>query len=153
MKVYPGKRGFCCFSCGEAGDVIHFTQKLFSLPFRDAMRKLNDDFALGILMDGKPAQQTAEQKRKMMELREREEQQRREREQAERDYWAKFDRWRALCRQRDLYRPKPLDADLDPLFEEAVRLLPQAEYELEIADGRRRQYGAGNQTDPALHAG
>lgn len=153
MRVYPGKRGFCCFSCGEAGDVIHFTQKLFGIPFRDAMRKLNVDFGLNILMDGTPSRQNDAQRRECERRRLQEERDKQEREEAERDYWSKFDRWKALCAQKEKYRPNPLDENLHPKFAEAVRLIPQAEIELEIAEGRRIKCGAGTQTDPTLHAG
>ena len=40
--------GFHCFVCGASGDVIGFVQELFSLRFIDAVKKLNDDFGLGL---------------------------------------------------------------------------------------------------------
>ena len=40
MKVYPGSRGFHCFTCGEGGDVIHFVRKHDGLGFEDAVRKV-----------------------------------------------------------------------------------------------------------------
>ena len=153
LKVYPGKRGFCCFSCGEAGDVIHFAQLFFGADFQTAMRKLNEDFNLGVLTCGDPGHIDHNRARLAEQRRREEERAKQEREKINADYWAKFDRWRALCNQRDMYRPKPLDANLHPLFVEAVDLLPSAEYELEIAEGRRRKYGAGAEADPAVHAG
>ena len=153
LKIYPGKRGFCCFSCGKAGDVIHFAQLLFGANFQTAMHKLNDDFGLGVLVDGRPTNMDLERQRQTERLRREEERAKRERDEINADYWAKFDRWKALCDQRDKYHPKPFDANLHPLFVEAVDLLPAAEYELEIAEGRRRKYGAGAEADPAVHAG
>ncbi len=38
--------GFCCFACGEKGDVIAFVRKLFGLTPYEAARKLAEDFIL-----------------------------------------------------------------------------------------------------------
>ena len=43
-----------CWSCGENGDVFDFVQKYFGIGFREALHKLNDDYALGIDLKGKP---------------------------------------------------------------------------------------------------
>ena len=48
FKIYPGDRGFYCFGCGAAGDVIKFVQLLFNLSFIEAVKKLNSDFSLGL---------------------------------------------------------------------------------------------------------
>jgi hypothetical protein len=46
MKLY--RRRYKCFGCGESGDVIDFVSRILSLPFRDAVARLNTDFRLGI---------------------------------------------------------------------------------------------------------
>ena len=51
MKIYPGQRGFHCFGCHTGGSVIDFTMKLYDIPFRDAIKKLNADFSLGLSVD------------------------------------------------------------------------------------------------------
>ena len=43
-----------CFVCGEGGDVIRFVQAYFGLSFKDAVRKLNDDFHVGLPIGTKP---------------------------------------------------------------------------------------------------
>ena len=48
MKVYDGNRGYHCFGCGKNGDIIDFVQDYFGTSFRDAVKKLNDDFCLGL---------------------------------------------------------------------------------------------------------
>ena len=35
-----------CWACGACGDVINFTMKYFGLSFKDACKKLSDDFGL-----------------------------------------------------------------------------------------------------------
>ena len=52
MVVYPAQRGYHCFACGETGDIIDFVCKMFNLTFRDACRKLNEDFCMGLDFDG-----------------------------------------------------------------------------------------------------
>jgi hypothetical protein len=43
------KGGFNCFVCGEKGDAIGFTQKLFGyIKPIDALKRLNNDFRLGL---------------------------------------------------------------------------------------------------------
>lgn len=54
LKVYPGNRGFHCFGCGKGGSVIDFTSELFGLDTMGAVRRLNEDFALGLTLDRKP---------------------------------------------------------------------------------------------------
>lgn len=51
MHVYPGRRGWFCYVCGEGGSVIDFTMKLFGLDFIDAVKKMNDDFCIGLDID------------------------------------------------------------------------------------------------------
>lgn len=48
LKVYPGHNGFYCHACTAGGSVIDFVMKLFNIPFREAVRKINDDFCLGL---------------------------------------------------------------------------------------------------------
>lgn len=51
LKIYPENRGFCCFGCGASGSVIDFTMRLFDIPFKEAIKKLNSDFSLGLSLD------------------------------------------------------------------------------------------------------
>ena len=50
MKIYDN--GFKCFGCGEGGDIIKFVEKQFEFSPINACRKLNDDFGLGIDING-----------------------------------------------------------------------------------------------------
>lgn len=43
---------FHCFSCDRGGDVIDFTRAYFNLGFREACKRLSDDFGLGLDFDG-----------------------------------------------------------------------------------------------------
>lgn len=57
---------FHCWTCGEKGNAIGLTEKLFNLSFRQAMMKLNMDFSLGVSADRptfRERQQMAETKK------------------------------------------------------------------------------------------
>lgn len=49
--------GFYCWSCGRKGSVIQFTMDLFGIDFPTALRKLNDDFNLGLQLDRPPTRE------------------------------------------------------------------------------------------------
>lgn len=49
MKVFPDH--VYCWGCHYSGDVIKIVETLFDLEPLDAMRKLNDDFAVGLPID------------------------------------------------------------------------------------------------------
>lgn len=53
LKIYSDNRGWYCFGCNRGGDVIDFVRLLYNLNFPAACKKLNDDFALGLSIDGK----------------------------------------------------------------------------------------------------
>ena len=47
---------FRCYSCGASGSAIDLTSQLFGLAPIDAVKRLNDDFALGLEFDRKPTE-------------------------------------------------------------------------------------------------
>ena len=51
LKLYPGKGGFYCFGCHIGGSVLDFVAQLYSLDALGAVRRLNDDFHLGLPID------------------------------------------------------------------------------------------------------
>ena len=53
LKIYSDNRGWYCFGCNRGGDVIDFVRSLYNLDFPAACKKINDDFALGLNIDGK----------------------------------------------------------------------------------------------------
>ena len=135
MKVYPGDRGYFCFGCGAQGDIFSFVSNLFGLSFPQALRKLNDDFCLGLPID---ADATAEQRKAASERYERF---RREQEAIKRkreglksardeafDWWAKLD---IVLRK---YAPKDEFEPPNEAFMYAAHHIGIAEYELDKAE-------------------
>ena len=52
LKMYPGDRGYFCFRCHERGDVISLYRKLTGAGFTQAVRDLNDQYGIGLPLDG-----------------------------------------------------------------------------------------------------
>lgn len=46
MRIY--NKSFYCFGCNKTGDIIQFVEYLFNLSFKEAMKKINLDFGLGL---------------------------------------------------------------------------------------------------------
>ena len=51
LKLYPGSRGWHCFGCNRGGSVIDFVALDLGLAPLDAVRRLNEDFSLGLPVD------------------------------------------------------------------------------------------------------
>lgn len=47
---FKGNR-FKCFSCGASGDVLDMTARLYGLELKEAAKRLNEDFRLGLELD------------------------------------------------------------------------------------------------------
>lgn len=88
--------GFKCFVCGESGDVIGLVKGICELPTRlDAMRKICDDFDLGVNFHATISQETSA---KVNQRRAEIERKRKEREAWEDKYNATLNEWIALDR-------------------------------------------------------
>lgn len=113
LVVYPGDRGYYCYSCNAGGDVINFVQRLFNLDFKDACQKLDEDFHLGLGLN----EQKSEEDRKQAEreyrlLMERKEARRREHERLLCQYDIAYNRFTFLdilkMRNRPTRPDKPI---------------------------------------------
>ena len=64
---------FYCFVCHEGGDVVSFVRKLYRLDFAETVRKLNEDFRVGLDLDSlQSKEQVAELRLKRFKARQRE---------------------------------------------------------------------------------
>lgn len=100
------RNGYRCFVCGATGDVITFVKDLLGLSTRvDAMKRLNEDFHLGIIADTNISTQiSADVLKRRAE--------RKKKDDAIRAWWDEYhrlwDEWTALDRTR---MTAPLDSD------------------------------------------
>jgi DNA primase len=134
MKIFD--KDYHCFGCGANGDVITFVQQLFSLTFPDALKKIDLDFGLNLYGEHSldEIRRSHYRQKQIQAERERKE---REKQQSENEYWAVFDEWVRLDRNKTLYAPKTPDEEWNPLFVEALQKLAYQEYLLDCAEERR----------------
>lgn len=71
LKLYPNG-SWHCFGCGRGGSSIDFAMALYNLSPLDAVRRLNEDFRLGLPLDrpqGKAERATAQRRREVLNIR------------------------------------------------------------------------------------
>ena len=122
-SLYVSDDHYHCFACGEHGDVIDLTAKLFDLRLYDAARKLASDFHLA---PDKPLPESIRQKWKQKTKA----QQLRENEQL---CFSVLNEYRRLLLDwKKRYAPQAPEDSLDKRFLEACHRLPWVEYQLDI---------------------
>ena len=148
FKAYPGSRGFYCYGCNESGSVIDFVMKFFGLSFGDAIKKINEDFSLGLPIGEKLDRRTQlEINKAAFERKRKIEEEKKRKEQIENDYWTAFDEWKRLDDNKRNYAPKTPTEPLHPLFVEALKNIAGAEYNLSCAEIARYEYEKRNSRD------
>lgn len=141
MKVYGENRGWHCFGCGANGDVISLVQKIFNIDFKTAIRKLNDDFSLGLPLDRKITQSEALKiAKENYERKKAIEERKQKKQEAEQRYWEAYDEWLKWEIQKDKTRPLTIDEGFNLLFVQALYKLPYAKYKLECAEMELARY-------------
>jgi len=110
---------YYCFACGEHGDVIDFTVKLYGLPLYDAAKKLAYDF--GITQDKPPT-------KAMLEKQNRKSEAQRLRENEKLCFSALLEYFKLLQEWKRLYAPRELEEKWHPHFSEACDRLDYVEY-------------------------
>ena len=119
MKV---DQRFHCFGCGEDGDVIDFTAKLFDLSSKEAAEKLAQDFGLIYDSQAPPRRRYVRQKTEAQQFRE-------DRQRCYRvlsDYYYLLKKWEADN------SPRTLEEEPHPRFVEAIQKKIYVEYLLDL---------------------
>lgn len=141
FKAYPGTRGYYCFGCGAHGSVIDFVMRFFGLSFGDSIKKINDDFSLGLPIGEKLDKRKKLEMNRQSFMRKREvEAEKAEQERLDNAYWAAFDEWKRLDDNKRNFAPKTPSEPLHPLFVEALKNISGAEYLLECAEIERYEH-------------
>ena len=120
MKLY--EKNFHCFGCGELGDMIDFTAKIFGISSVEAVKRLDYDFGLHINMD-KPlsAEQITEYQQQQTE--------RLAYNQWEKSAWKSIiDYSRLLLEWRQKYAPQTMTENHHPLFVESLMNTDRTDY-------------------------
>ena len=145
LKVYQDmRRGWHCYGCGRGGSVIDLVMLERGVGFRDAMKAINEDYALGLpigrpLRDAERREVAAEIARRQAE-RERREMTLRDAESA---YWAAYDAWMACDRTIAEKAPHGPLEEPDEDFIYAVTHRAEIKEELDAAEIRWAAARAG----------
>ena len=119
MKV---DQRFHCFGCGEDGDVIDFTAKLFDLSSKEAAEKLAQDFGLIYDSQAPPRRRYVRQKNEAQKFR----------EDRQRCYRVLSDYYYLLKKWEIDNSPRTPEEELHPRFVEAIQKKTYVEYLLDL---------------------
>ena len=138
FKLYRNDTKYKCFGCGEGGGVIDFVKRLFDLNYNQAIRRINDDFSLGLFLTEVPSyRERVKQAKKRFEIRKAKEEKENADRQIEEEYWHYYDLLLGAERVIEAYAPKSENEPLDPLFVYALVHRSEYEFYLEQADIER----------------
>ena len=119
MKV---DQRFHCFGCGEDGDVIDFTAKLFNLSPKEAAEKLAQDFGLIYDSQAPPRRRYVRQKTEAQQFR----------EDRQRCYRILSDYYYLLKKWESDHSPRTPEEEPHPRFVEAIQKKTYVEYLLDL---------------------
>lgn len=123
---------FRCWACGAGGSVIDFVMLLYGFTPKEAAIRLDNDFFLGLNIEGNASKTLPEQKRAVQER------------QNNRDKINAFENWREslidrlsahlrkLYRWREALTAWSVDLDFPPMLAEIIVEIPLTEYYLDI---------------------
>lgn len=115
-----------CFGCGAGGDVITLAKNYFGLSFHEAVKKLNEDFGVGLF--GTEGQGISEKIKAASRVKRIEKERARKASLKEADFMMYLyftDKLEKLEENRKKYAPKRGDDALHPLYAEAVSEIPR----------------------------
>ena len=139
FKVYRN-RGIC-FGCGWRGDVLDFTGKLFNLSFMDTLKKLNDDFRLGLPIGEELSEEARKEANRAAYQRRKEQERRKQRhEELLQSYHNALDEWIRLDAVIRNEAPQtPFDGFSDA-YVDAVKRIDRVGSELDVAVAEIRRF-------------
>ena len=125
-RLYPGNRGYMCWVCKSAGDVINFVRNIYhDMSFRNSISWFNDNFHLNLNIDSPLSPEALEAAKKRQREHDAKEAFRRWEEEIKfSNALDTFELLRRLEVQRDENTPKTPDESWTPPFCQAVELLP-----------------------------
>lgn len=132
LKLYDDT--FYCFGCHAGGDALDFVGKLFNLPPDAAIKRINDDFQLGLPVGESTMAQRLDARRRSAELIKRRENTQKERRRLQEAYSDLMDKWTSLAVQMRDNAPTDRDAPYPAAWAEAARRIDQVAWELDGAE-------------------
>lgn len=141
MHIYNGKKGWFCYVCNQGGSCIDFVMQLFNLNFHDAIRKMNDDFSLGLDLDGEFSE---EQQREANRIAYKRRMEQKRRQDAQKRlltaYSAAYDKYSALDIIMLWDAPDGPYDEVSPYYEYACKHIDAAWEDVQEAAARLREF-------------
>lgn len=141
LKLYPDG-GWYCFGCHTGGSSIDFVMQLFDLDFRQAIARMDMDFSLNLSgQRPRPVPSALLEERRRMQRRKNE---------LNAEIAALASEHRRLHHALVHLQPQRPEDEIDPLFAEAVKRLPEIqqrldELEREVEEVARQRKSSGKQ--------
>ena len=141
LVVYPGDRGYYCYSCNAGGDVINFVQRLFGLDFMDACKKMDQDFNLHLhIGETRSKEEREAAERAFQERMERKRRYEQRRKLLYAIYHAAYNRYTFLDILKRDKAPTRFDVDFSPEYVYACKHIDEAWEQVQEAANRIRQF-------------
>ena len=126
-RLYPGNRGYMCWVCKSAGDVIKFVREYYGMNFKDSVSWFRDTFNLPLDLEGKIDPEKQRQAEIALKMRKRAIAIQEWKERTQFGLFLMADEiLRRLEDQRDRNVPAKADEPWNREFAQAVRLIPTA---------------------------
>ncbi len=132
LKLYDDT--FYCFGCHAGGDALDFVEKLLSISPDEAIKRINDDFQLGLPVGDSTMAQRLDARRRSAELIKRREDAQKERRRLQEAYSDLVDEWTSLAVKMRDNAPTEPDAPYPAAWVEAARRIDQVAWELDGAE-------------------
>lgn len=143
MQVYPGDGGYHCFVCGAGGDVIDFVMRLFGLDFKDACKKMDQDFHLHLgVSDVRSKEEREAAERAFQDRMERKRKHEQRRKLLYAIYNAEYNRYTFLDILKRENMPTGFDGEFSPEYVYACKHIDEAWEQVQEAADRIRQFEA-----------
>lgn len=132
LKLYDNT--FYCFGCHAGGDILDFVGRLYNLSPDAAIKRINDDFQLGLPVGKSTMEQRMSARRRSAELIKQREDSERERRRRVEAYAVIVDKWTSLAVAMRDNAPTDRDAPYPAAWTEAAKQIDQAAWELDGAE-------------------
>lgn len=143
LRVYSGRKGWHCFGCGESGSNIDFVMKYFNIPFKEACKKINDDFHLGLKIDVELSEEERKRlSRQAYEMRKKQRERENRRKVLYTAYYAALDKYTALDSLLSKSRADGEETLITAEVAYAMKHIAEAKYNLDEAEDALRLFEA-----------
>ncbi len=137
FTVYSDNNSFYCFGCGAGGNIIDFVMQYFNIGFKEAIRRIDSDYNLGLTREVTFSEYRKHQQ-EIAKIKAVQERQREQKQQINIKYWAAFDRVFEYERIIKALHPESPDDEPHPEFIKALQNIEYARHLLTCAENERR---------------